>query len=696
MIKNFKNNIKIILPLILLILMFMILTLNAISTQYFNKKNIEISQNKLFLAIKLSDVLHEMQKERGMAVGFISSKGRTFINQLKLQQSISDKSIKDLFFYFASMGNFNDKLEIKKILEKKLQFKKLRLNVHKLLISKERTLSRYTIINSEILQVIVKITKTSSLANLSHNVIAYINFLYFKENVGIERGLGTDLILSRIIKNESINKFNATIVKQDLYKKLFLNYADEDFSKHYKSNFQELNIKKMEKTISDGKYSDTSAISVKIWFSNMTQKIDSLNKIKINLTNNIIFTMNKKLEHINGNLIIFFSISLISFIIYMFIIFLILKFIKQDKVHKELINKYIITSSTNSKGIITEVSDAFVNISGFTREELIGSSHNMVRHQDMSKEIFNDLWTTIKNGKTWTGNVKNRTKDGGYYWVIATIEPIFGRNKEIIAYTAVRQDITDKMEISSLNKTLEYKIDKEVEENRKKDKTMLQQSRLAQMGEMISMIAHQWRQPLTAISATSSNLTFKAKLDTLDNDTAVELGEKISDYAQHLSSTIDDFRSFFQTNKEKREITYKELIKSVLSIIEISVQNKDIKLKQNLQSEVTFTTYPNELKQVILNLIKNAEDILLEKEIENPTITIETQDNILKIKDNAGGVPDDIIDKVFNPYFSTKTKKDGTGLGLYMSKTIIEEHCGGKLSVSNDECGAVFEIKLKI
>ena len=251
-------------------------------------------------------------------------------------------------------------------------------------------------------------------------------------------------------------------------------------------------------------------------------------------------------------------------------------------------------------------------------------------------------------------------------------------------------------EIQSFNKTLQEKVDSEVQKNREKDKAILQQSRLAQMGEMISMIAHQWRQPLTAISATSGNLTLKAKLDKLDNNTAVELGEKISGYSQHLSSTIDDFRDFFKPNKQIIDTTYTELVQSVLSIVADTLNTKNIKLKQDLQSETILSTYPNELKQVILNLIKNAEDILLEKEIENPVITIETQDNILRVKDNAGGVPPNIIEKIFDPYFSTKTKKDGTGLGLYMSKTIIQEHCGGELSVYNDKNGAVFEMKLPI
>ena len=691
MIENIQNKFKFIFPLTILVLMFIFQILSTINNQYSEKKNLEISQNKLFLAIKLSNLLHETQKERGMTVGFVSSKGKNFNNQLKSQQSLTDKAIKSLYL--------NGNTQIDKFLEKTLQLKKLRLDVQKLSISDEQILLRYTSINSKILNLIVKITKTSNIKNLSQNIVAYINFLYFKENAGIERALGTNIILSKVIKKESVNKFHTLIVKQKLYKNIFIDYANEDFINSYKNNFKGASlgaVGKMGKTILSGEYSTISTIDVKIWFDNMTQKIDELEIINKKLTKNIIFTMKQELENIKNKVLIFSSISILSIIIYIFIVLFILSFVKENEIHKNLISKYIIVSTTNTKGIITDVSEAFVDISGYTRKELIGQPHNMVRHPDMDKEIFEDLWSTIKSGKTWRGTVKNLTKDGGYYWVIATIEPIFGNNGKIISFMAVRQDITNKIELATLNQTLEDKIQSEVAKNRDKDKAMLQQSRLAQMGEMISMIAHQWRQPLSAISATSGNLTLKAKLDMLDNDTAVELGEKISQYAQHLSATIDDFRDFFKPNKEVIEITYTELVQSVLSIIEDSIHTKNIKLKQNLQSEGILSTYPNEIKQVILNLIKNAEDILLEKEIEHPTITIETQDNILIVKDNAGGVPTDIIEKIFDPYFSTKTQKDGTGLGLYMSKTIIEEHCGGSLKVYNDEFGAVFEMKLPL
>jgi len=250
-------------------------------------------------------------------------------------------------------------------------------------------------------------------------------------------------------------------------------------------------------------------------------------------------------------------------------------------------------------------------------------------------------------------------------------------------------------ELMSFNDKLEIRVKQEVENNRRKDQQLIQQSRLAQMGEMISMIAHQWRQPLAAISSASASIKLKAMLGKLDKNVAEELSDAISSYSQHLSTTIDDFRDFFKPHKYKKDVTYNELVLNVFCIIETSIKNKNIDLVKKLNSKQTFHTYPNELKQVVLNLIKNAEDVLLEKKVENPTIIVETKDNILRISDNGGGIPEDIMDKIFDPYFSTKLEKNGTGLGLYMSKTIVQEHCNGELNVENNDEGAVFEIILK-
>ena len=291
---------------------------------------------------------------------------------------------------------------------------------------------------------------------------------------------------------------------------------------------------------------------------------------------------------------------------------------------------------------------------------------------------------------------QHKKKDGTIFWVDCTINKIYINDEELLH--ATYRDITQRKELEKdkekFQETLIKQVEIEVEENRKKDKMLMYQSRLAQMGEMISMIAHQWRQPLNAITIATGAIQLKATRDKLDMKTAIEISNNITKFALHLSSTIDDFRNFFKTNKVMKTTDYKKLIDNVLLIIESSLKNKQISVQIQIKELIELTTYENELKQVLLNLIKNAEDILIEKEISNPIIEIIIDKNKLIISDNAGGIPDNIIEKIFDPYFSTKTKKDGTGLGLYMSKIIIEKHCGGKLLVENTKKGASFSITL--
>ena len=254
--------------------------------------------------------------------------------------------------------------------------------------------------------------------------------------------------------------------------------------------------------------------------------------------------------------------------------------------------------------------------------------------------------------------------------------------------------------LHKLNETLEQRIEEEVNKNIEKEKQLLYQNRLAKMGEMISMIAHQWRQPLAAISSTVGAMKLDVMMGNYEKDFFEKSLSKITDYTQHLSSTIDDFRGFFKEQKEQDDITLEEVVDSSLRILSQELIGNNIELLKEYKCQKRLTTYSNELKQVVLNLIKNAEDVLIERNIENPTIYIKTylqeDENryILEVHDNAGGVPENIMNDIFMPYFSTKKSKDGTGLGLYMSKTIIEDHCNGKLSVKNDHDGAVFTIEL--
>ena len=264
------------------------------------------------------------------------------------------------------------------------------------------------------------------------------------------------------------------------------------------------------------------------------------------------------------------------------------------------------------------------------------------------------------------------------------------------------------LELIEINQTLERRVEEEVQKNREKDQHILQQSRLAQMGEMISMIAHQWRQPLGSISAVAASIKFKTTLNRFDYTTpeGIEasklfLGDamsKIESYVQFLTHTIDDFRNFFKPNKQKESVTLVQLVNRTLDIIGKALEINGITIKVETRASHEIFTYANEVTQVILNILKNAEDVIKEREIAHAQIliTIENEDSwqIISIEDNAGGIPEHVLPHIFEPYFSTKSEKNGSGLGLYMSKTIIEEHCGGEILATNSPVGAKFMIKL--
>ncbi len=228
------------------------------------------------------------------------------------------------------------------------------------------------------------------------------------------------------------------------------------------------------------------------------------------------------------------------------------------------------------------------------------------------------------------------------------------------------------------------------------DQFLQQQAKLAQMGELLSMIAHQWRQPLTAISAASENLKLKNLLNKIDNNTIDIATNDINKYTNYLSNTINDFKNFYKTNKSIEKTTLNEMLEKSLNIIEDAIYFKNIKIIKNLNSISPINTYKSEVTQVILSLLQNAEDVLIEKQIVNPFIKIKTFEDkkylYLQVIDNGGGIPENILDKIFDPYFSTKHEKNGTGLGLYFAKSIIENNCNALLTAKSNGQEAVFTI----
>lgn len=258
-------------------------------------------------------------------------------------------------------------------------------------------------------------------------------------------------------------------------------------------------------------------------------------------------------------------------------------------------------------------------------------------------------------------------------------------------------DITDRKqaedELRQFNARLDQLVQKEVAKNRQQESMLIQQSRLAAMGEMIGNIAHQWRQPLNALGLLIANIKDAYDYDELNAETLEESVDKGMQYIEKMSTTIDDFRNFFKPNKLKTDFRLEQPTMEALKLVSQSLKNHNIDVRVECDPDAQANGFPNEFSQVVLNILNNAKDAMLERNISNGLIKItichDADQAWVTLQDNAGGVPEDILSKIFDPYFTTKAK--GTGIGLYMSKMIME-HMNGSIEVRNVDGGAKFNM----
>lgn len=255
-----------------------------------------------------------------------------------------------------------------------------------------------------------------------------------------------------------------------------------------------------------------------------------------------------------------------------------------------------------------------------------------------------------------------------------------------------------KFMINNMIDNLEFKIQEEINKRLEQEQILIQQSKLASMGEMIGNIAHQWRQPLAQISAIHMNMKVTYDFDKFTKEYMEMKIKEANKLTSYMSQTISDFQNFFKPQGEKEDFSIERACRDAYFILESSLKYHGIDVIFHIIEDATIFGYKNEYSQVILNILSNAKDILLERKIQNPEIDIEIKNGnnyaLVKIKDNAGGVDSSIIDKIFEPYFTTRHQTQGTGIGLYMSKNIIERNMNGYINVTNIEDGALFTIKV--
>jgi signal transduction histidine kinase len=376
------------------------------------------------------------------------------------------------------------------------------------------------------------------------------------------------------------------------------------------------------------------------------------------------------------------------------------------------------------------------------KKELINKKAKDIKNIDVSK-TFDDMVTIAKLGEGFltynyqdlsSGTFMTKTSYikglNNWQWLIG--KGFYQNDLEEIIHKKIvdldndyKEEMTDIFSIFLfftiilifisiyISKLLEKKFDiykkeinKYIKENSRQQQILAQQSKMAAMGEMLGNIAHQWRQPLSVISTVATGMRLQKEFGKLDDENFEEAIDSITNSTTYLSRTIDDFRNFFRTDKDESFFIIKDSFEKVLKLIDSQFKNHDITIKKYIE-DIEIHGFENEFIQVLINILNNSKDALLNKNYQRYIIISAKKENnmcIIKITDNGGGIKDKILDKIFEPYFTTKHQSSGTGIGLYMTKEIIEKHMGGTVNINNvkispnefEYSGTEVVIKLKI
>ena len=371
------------------------------------------------------------------------------------------------------------------------------------------------------------------------------------------------------------------------------------------------------------------------------------------------------------------------------------------------------------------VSPSVVAVTGYSIQEFHETPdllHSVIHPNDV--DLFrHHTHVTNSSGQIQPLEIRIVRKDGDVRWISHTCQQVFTPDGLPWGWRASNQDITDRKQmehelfeqteeleeevaeretvqakLEELNQQLEEHINLAVTDLRQKDQTLIQQGRLAALGEMINNIAHQWRQPLNNIGLIVQNMQFSYDSGSMTQEEMKQETDKAMDIIMHMSRTIDDFRHFFREDKQKTGFFIGKIIHRTLEFVSASLESLDMQVELEADDSVTVIGYQNEYAQVLLNILSNSREACIERSIAEPRISIHiTSENgrsAVYIRDNCGGIADDIMPRIFDPYFTTRAPDKGTGIGLYMSKVIIEQNMSGHLTARNTEGGVEFRIEV--
>lgn len=349
--------------------------------------------------------------------------------------------------------------------------------------------------------------------------------------------------------------------------------------------------------------------------------------------------------------------------------------------YKKTVDSFLVFTTTDKNGTITYVNDLFCELSGYTRDELVGKTHRVVNSGFHNKFFFKELWDKISSGKTWVGDIKNRKKDGSFYWVSTSITSIKNYKGEIVGYVSLRADITEKQQLED---------------------DLLLASQLSALGEISGNILHEVSNPLSILQSQAQLVKKLVQRDQIEKPELLERIEKLVHNSSRITHIFKNMRNSLVANNDHVEFescSLYQILQSTVSLLDFQIQKEKVELifsEENLNVAVDCNKCA--IGQIFLNLIKNSIDAMKHSEKKIIQITCEQQDERIKLffQDSGPGIPPDLKTKIFESRFTTKKLQGGTGYGLNISQRLMKIHGGHITVVNNDHPGACFELEFPL
>jgi len=745
MLNKLNLKFKLIIALMIPILGLVLLTINdGISS--FKEKN-EIIKLKFYIdeSILLSNAIHELQKERGLSTGFLGSKGKKFRKNLLIQRKLTDSHVNLLLDYIKKQNNTK---KFDEITQKFLEIVDIRKQVLTKSIVFRDAHKYYTNINSIILHYI-EIESLKNDNTKSKSLVAYTNLLRAKEEAGRERAILSNVFATEKISSKLLRIIEILYSSQQTYLSNFRLLLSSDQLENYNnkmldnsitevSRLREIVFSKMVKNniISEIRYlsgyggiiHDFKNYELRGDFKYLYTFLSNYNKIteNINKYNNLKTTTKKEKE-----LLLLISKT---FELYYQELPKITEFYRKS-IDTNSFNNIVKIDDEDAINAINILSHSIIGIKSMYWYEVSTNRINIL------KEIESDYTREIKTNLDLIIKEKNNVILVYFISIVIIILIIFVISLKIIHDITLSSNelkkglssffnylttettsidyipIKNNDEFSQMGKMinenikrskvyLDEKVKFQIEQNQKKDTLIIEKSKMASMGEMIGNIAHQWRQPLSVISTGVTGMQMQKEYGLLEDKDFYHTCEIINENAQYLSRTIEDFRNFITGDRTKKVFSLKDNITSFLHLVDGRFKSNHIKIILDLDDDIQIDGYENELIQCLMSIVNNSRDALLENNIKEKFIFLTTfireNNAIIIVKDNAGGIPIDVLPKIFEPYFTTKHQSQGTGLGLHLTYDFIVNGMEGMIEAqntkyeydSNKYTGAEFTITL--